>query len=195
MKTKKKTLEAEGGEHDAPGRSEKGVKRHFPPKKENTAGEDRCEKCMFWHMRDPRQKGTSCFERGFFDHDVCTSYTAKPPRIPHALIRDIQLYPMQDIFFVQDVLDERAQCIKQQMKKTIRTMLRKQGNAVVYYRIPGEKKRHGKVERVTASSVMMTGAHDEKVRVDYVIEVISLEEYRARKTNKINKREEAGRKV
>lgn len=207
MSKKKKKRIKEGDSHrreerdesdDSPGRPEKGTKHHLPERKDvidASDKRDRCELCMFWHMRDPRQKQTSCFDRGYGSHDVCGSFTSKPPKVPHSLIREIQMYSMPDVFFVEDVLGERARCIKDATKKMIRTMLRKQGGAVVYYRFPGEKKRHGRVERVTSSSVMLKKAEDEKVRVDYVVEVVSIDEYKARKSNKINKRKEAGRKV
>lgn len=204
-KSKKKSRERERDQdrrheddaEDIPGRDEKGTKRHFPVKKDvldASDPRDRCELCMFWHMKDPRQKQTSCFDRGYGSHDVCGSFTAKPPKVRHDLIREIQTYTMPEVLFSYDVLDERARCIKDATKKMIRTMLRKQGGAVVYYRFPGEKKKHGRVERVTASSVMLKKADDEKVRVDFVVEVVSVDEYKARKTKKINKREEPGRK-
>jgi hypothetical protein len=180
------------------GRKEKGTRYHLPPRKDVQDVDDqreRCELCMFWNMKDPKQKQTSCYDRGYGAHDVCSSFTAKPPKVRHDLIREIQMYSMPEIFFIYDVLEERANCIRTQTKKLIRTLMRKQGGAVVYYKLSGEKKKRGKVdpESKISNLIRFKDAEDEKIRVDYVVEAISLDEYKARKTKKISERSDPGR--
>ena len=185
---------------DLDGREEKGTRYHLPPGKDIKDVNDkreRCELCMFWNMKDPRQKQTSCYDRGYGAHDVCGAYTAKPPRVRHDLIREIQTYSMPEIFFLYDVLEERANCIRTQTKKLIRTLMRKQGGAVVYYKLSGEKRKKGRVnpEATISNIIKLKDAEDEKIRVDYVLEAISIDEYKSRKTKKVHVREDLGRKI
>lgn len=179
------------------GRSQPGIKRFLPIVKDVQNVDDRrdrCELCTFWYMKDPKQKQTSCFDRGYAQHDVCASFTAKPPTVKHEFVREFQAYEMPEILYVQDVMAERIKCIKDRLKKQIRKTLRKHQGAVVYYRVPGERKRkHGRVERVTSSMVWLKKSDEPKIRVDYVVEVISPDEYTARKENKINNRADLGR--
>lgn len=169
--------------------------KNLPPPPKNS-GPDRCELCIYWHMRDPRQKCKSCFDRGYEAHDVCQAFYRKPERLRHDTLQHIQNLSSFEVNCLFDVLNDRMKQIAWMMKTAIRLFIRKTGGAVVYWRDEDGKRKSAKVERVTASSVMLkkNKAGVEKIRVTEVIEAISRAEYKARKNGSVTEKD-PGRKI
>lgn len=186
--------------HDSDSKKEHARKTFLPvinnaPPPPKDSGADRCELCVYWHMRDPRQKNKSCFERGFESHDLCKSYTRKPDRVRHDLIQHVQGLTTYEVDVLDTILSDRYKQIAQANKIAIRQFIRKTGGAVVRWRDEKGKRQAAKVERVTASNVLLKKHETEKIRVTEVIEVMSKEEYEARKSGKVREREDLGRKI
>lgn len=194
-------------EERSEGTEEKAARRTLLPEINNAppppkdCGPNRCENCIYWMMRDARQTGKakmkSCFERGYEAHDVCPAFLRKPDRLRHDQISHIQDLSASEIDFLYAILDDRHKQIAWTLKTAIRQIIKKAGGAVVYWRDEDGKKRAAKVERVTASSVMLkkNKAGVEKIRVTEVIEAISKKEYKARKSGKVTMLKEPGRKA